>query len=122
MRASWGGGIAVGILLPVALYSLNIVPNLSVIFSLIFLLCGLWTLASAFFLVEPNERNYYAGWGVIIAVLSVFAYLPLAFAFGVLLLAVVVLIILYYVVGDRQRAAAVVPGPAAPTGGTPAAS
>lgn len=122
MRASWGGGIAVGIILPLALYFLGIVPDLSVMFSLIFLLCGLWTLASAFFLVEHKDKNYYAGWGVIIAVLSVFAYLPLAFAFGVLLLAVVVLIILYYVVGGRQGAAPVVPGPTAPTGGTPPAS
>lgn len=119
MKLGWGAGVTVAILLSIAAYLFDLV-DLTHMVSLALLLVGLWTIAGALFVVEPKDRNYYAGWGVVLAVLSLFAFLPLAYTIGLLLVAIVALIFLY-AYGNRtgKLVTAATPSPAA--GGTPAA-
>jgi hypothetical protein len=62
--------------------------------SLFFLLSGLWTLVTGLFFAEKKDRTYYSSWGVIVAVLAAFAFLPANYALGLVLIAVIALIIL----------------------------
>jgi hypothetical protein len=120
-RLGWGVGIIVAILLSVAVYSFGLVgPNYTI--SLGLLLVGLWTIVCALFLVEQKDRWYYSGWGVVLAFLSLFAFLPTGYTIGLVLIAIVVLILLYVYVGGSGRMIAAARAPPAPAGGTPAAT
>ncbi len=120
MRASWGAGVAIAVLLSLAAYLFNLV-DLTQMASLILLIVGLWTIGSAFFVVERKDRNYYAGWGVVLAILSLFAFLPLAYTIGLLLVAIVALILLYAYSGRTGKMLTAASNPSSPAGGTPAA-
>ncbi len=62
-------------------------------FALVLLLVGLWTLVAAFTFAERGDRPFYAGWGVVLAGLSLTYLVPLRDALGLILVAVVVLIL-----------------------------
>ena len=112
----------VAVLLSAAAYLFGLVKSPSYTVSLALLLIGLWTIACALTIVERKDRNYYGGWGVVIAVLSLFAFLPLQYAIGLLLFALVALILLYAYTGRTDKIITAARTPPAPTGGTPAAS
>ncbi|MGD0396059.1 MAG: hypothetical protein ABSB26_04015 [Nitrososphaerales archaeon] len=120
-RLGWGVGIIVAILLSAAAYSFGLVgPDRTI--SLGLLLVGLWTVVTGLFLVDQKDRWYYSGWGVILAFLSLFAFLPAGYTIGLVLIAIVALILLYvYVGGSGKMITAARPAPA-PAGGTPAAT
>ncbi len=120
MRAGWGAGVAIAVLLSLAAYLFNLV-DLTHMVSLILLIVGLWSIGSAFFVVERKDRNYYVGWGVVLAVLSLFAFLPLAYTVGLLLVAIVALILLYAYSGRTGKMLTAASNPPSPAGGTPAA-
>ena len=120
-RLSWGVGVIVAILLSVAVLSFGLV-NLSHAASLGLFLVGLWTIASAFFLVERKDRWYYSGWGVVLAFLSTFAYLPAGYAIGLVLVAIVALILLYVYLGGTSKMLTAARAPTTPAGETPAAT
>lgn len=65
MRLGWGAGVAIAVLLSVAVFLFGFV-DLTHMVSLILLIVGLWTIGGAFFVVERKDRNYYAGWGVVL--------------------------------------------------------
>jgi hypothetical protein len=117
-----GTGMIVAVLLSAAAYLFGLVKSPSYTVSLALLLIGLWTIACALTIVERKDRNYYGGWGVVIAVLSLFAFLPLQYAIGLLLLALVALILLYAYTGRTDKIIAAARTPPAPAGGTPAAT
>jgi hypothetical protein len=119
-RLGWGVGIIVAILLSVAAYSFGLHANYT--FSLGLLLVGLWTVVSALFLVDQKDRWYYTGWGVVLAFLSLFAFLPAGYTIGLVLIAIVALILLYVYVGGSSRMIAAGRAQPAPAGGTPAAT
>jgi hypothetical protein len=122
LKPGWGVGIIVAILIPVAVYLLSIV-NFSGMVSMLLLLVGLWTIISAFAIVERKDRSYYSGWGVVIAVLSLFYFLPsLNYTIALVILAIVALIIINVYIGKAPKmyeAATIQPAPA---GETPAAT
>jgi Ca2+/Na+ antiporter len=91
-------------------------------FSTIFLLTGLWTLVSAFAIVEAKDRTFYSLWGIIFACVSLFAYVPANFAIGILLIALVVLIVLVYFTGRTQKEFTTATKPPRPAGDMPAAT
>lgn len=122
LRLGIGMGMMVAVLLSAAAYLFGLVKSLSYTVSLALLLVGLWTIACALTIVERKDRNYYGGWGVVIAVLSLFAFLPLQYAIGLLLLALVALILLYAYTGKKDKIITAARTPPAPAGGTPAAS
>lgn len=121
-------GTAVAVLLSLAAYlfglfgSLYSVSGLEMLASTAFLLVGLWTLAAAFVVVEAKDRTYYAVWGVVLACLSLFAYVSPAIALGILLIAIVVLIFLVLYTGRTQKTFTAATSPPAPAGPAPAAA
>jgi len=62
--------------------------------SLMLLLAGAWTCVSGIFIVDRRDRTFYSAWGVVVAVLSSFAFLPANYTLGLVLVAVVALIII----------------------------
>ncbi len=121
MKPGWGIGIIVSVLVSVAVYLFGII-SFSGLLSMALLLGGLWTAIAAFAIVERKERNYYLGWGVVAAILSLSYFIPLAYTVALILLAIVALIIVNVYLGrtPRMYAAATTPQPSG--GGTPAAS
>lgn len=121
MKPGWGVGAVVAVLLSLAAYLFNITDALRTV-SLMLLLAGLWTITTALALVEPKDRNFYAGWGIVVAFLSLFAYIPLNYTFGLIVLAVVALIVLSVFVGRTPRVIAQTTSRPQPAGETPAAN
>jgi len=121
MRPGWGVGTIVAILLSVAVYLFGIV-DFSRMVSLILLLCGLWTLVSAFTIVERKDRSYYSGWGIVIAALSLFDYIQLTYTIALILLAIVALIIINVYIGKTPKIYEAATNPTPAGGGTPAAT
>lgn len=93
MKVSWGVGEIVAILLSL-IYYLFLLPEPKYALSLFLLLSGLWTLVAGLVLVERKDRTYYSSWGVVVAVLSSFAFLQPNYALGLVLVAIVALILL----------------------------
>jgi len=120
-RLSWGVGIIIAILLSAAVYSLGIV-GFSHTISLGLLLVGLWTIVCALLLVDQKDRWYYSGWGVVLAFLSLFAFLPAGYTIGLVLVAIVALILLYVYLGGSSRMITAARAPPTPAGETPAAT
>jgi diacylglycerol kinase len=120
-RVSWGVGVVVAILLSVAVYSFGLI-DLYYTISLGLLLVGLWTIVCAFFLVDRKDQWYYSGWGVVLAFLSSFAYLPHGYTIGLVLIAIVALILLYVYVGGTSKMITAASVPTSTAGGTPAAT
>lgn len=119
-RLGWGVGIIVAILLSAAAFSFGLHLNYTI--SLGLLLVGLWTIVCALFLVDRKDRWYYSGWGVVLAFLSLFAFLPAGYTIGLVLIAIVALILLYVYLGGSNRMITAARAPPAPAGGTPAAT
>lgn len=110
MRPSYGLGILVIVLLTAAVALLGLL-GLQGAVSMGLLLAGLWTIAAAFLIVATQERSYYAGWGIIIAGLSLSYFIPIQYALAVILIAIVGLIVVstYFA---RAKANAPSPGSA----------
>ena len=121
MKPGWGVGIIVAILVSVAVWLFGIV-NFAGMISMLLLLCGLWTFIAAFTIVELKDRSYYVGWGVVIAALSLFDFIPFNYTIALVLMAIVVLIIINVYLGKAPKMyeAATTPPPSG--GGTPAAT
>jgi accessory gene regulator protein AgrB len=119
-RLGWGVGIIVAILLSAAAYSFGLHLNYTI--SLGLLLVGLWTIVSALFFVDQKDRWYYSGWGIVLAFLSLFAFLPAGYTVGLVLIAIVALILLYVYVGGSSKMITAARTTPSPAGGTPAAT
>ena len=119
-RLGWGVGIIVAILLSAAAFFFGL--HLKSTISLGLLLVGLWTIVCALVLVDQQDRWYYSGWGVVLAFLSLFAFLPARYTIGLVLIAIVALILLYVYLGGSSRMINAARAPPAPAGGTPAAT
>ena len=102
MKAGWGIGIVIAIILSVVVYLLGFV-DLRGLVSLILLLSGLWTVVTAFVIVERKDRSYYSGWGIVIAALSLFDFIPLNYTIALVLLAIIALIIINLYVGKAPK-------------------
>jgi uncharacterized membrane protein HdeD (DUF308 family) len=85
------------------------------------LLSGLWTVVSAFLVVEAKDRTYYSVWGVVMFCLSLFAFVPPALAAGILIVAIIILIVLVIYAGRAQELVTAGANPPTTAGGTPAA-
>ncbi len=120
LKAGWGIGTLIAILFSVVVYLLNIV-DLRGLASLILLLCGLWTLLSAFVIVERKDRSYYSGWGIVLASLSLFDFIPFNYTIALVILAIIALIIINVYIGKTPKLFTAATSSPAPVGGTPAA-
>ena len=122
MKVSWGVGEIVVILLSLISYLFGLTSPVYTL-SLFLLLSGLWTLAAGLALVDRKDRTFYSSWGVVVAVLSAFAFLPLNYALGLVLVAIVALILLtaFNYRSGKMYTAATQSSPST-SGETPAAS
>jgi nicotinamide riboside transporter PnuC len=121
MKPSWGVGVVVAILISIAVGLLG-EEGIQWTLSVILLLVGVWTIVSAFAFVEAKDKNYYAGWGIIISGLSLTYIIPLQDAIALILLAMVVLILVTLYSGRRPKAIMAATNRPAPAGETPAAT
>lgn len=119
MRMGWGVGALVAVLLSVAVYLFNFL-TLEQTVSLVLLLVGLWTIVVAF-TGNSRDRTYYTGWGVVIAFLSLFAFVPFNYDIGLILIAIVALIIINVYAGRAPKGFAAASSPPKPASDTPAA-
>ncbi len=127
MKIGWGAGIAVAVLASLASFFFGLFGPLYSSSSIIFLVAasllfsGLWTIASAFLILDVKDRMYYSVWGVVLFCLSLFAFLPPAYAAGILIVAVIVLILLVIYAGKAKDIVSATASQPQPAGGTPAA-
>lgn len=121
MKISWGVGEIVAFLLSLISYFFG-VTNGTYTLSLFLLLSGLWTLVAGLLLVERKDRTYYSAWGVVVAVLSTFAVLPLNYTIGLVLVAIVALILLTAFTYRSGKLFTATTSAQSPAGDTPAAS
>lgn len=99
-----GVGLIATVLLPVALLLFGVLGSMQTL-SAILLLSGLWALAFGVSMARRRERLYYAGSGAVVAILSTFLFIPLAYTAGLVVVAVVILALVQ---------ALTRPGPASP--------
>ncbi len=121
MRLGWGIGTIVAILVSAAVYSFGLVDVKDTV-SLVLLLEGLWTIVCAVVVVDRKDGWYYAGWGVVLAFLSSFAFLPAGYTIGLVLISIVMLILLYVYMGGRSKILAATKVTPASAGESPAAT
>ena len=119
MKSTWGIGALVAILFSIAAGLLKLVDLRGTV-SVILLLVGLWTFVTAFAFVGREDRAFYAGWGVVIAGLSLTYLVPLTEALGLILIAVAVLIVVTAYFGRTPKVLTAAANPASPPGDSPA--
>jgi hypothetical protein len=85
-----GVGLIGTVLLPLAFYLFRILGPRETL-AAILLLSGLWGLVFGVLMERKEERLYYSGFGAIVAILSTFLFIPLAYTAGLVLVAFVVL-------------------------------
>jgi predicted membrane protein len=93
LRASYGAGLIIAVLLPVALLLFGILSLLQMV-SAMLLLGGLWTLVFGLFLGAKGDRMYYSGSGVVVALVSTFIVIPIQYTAGLVLIAIIVFVVL----------------------------
>jgi hypothetical protein len=120
MRPTWAAGAIVAVAMGVVVLASGIFNPKEAV-SLVLLLVGLWTIIFAFTLAERKDRNYYVGWGAVLAALSLFDLLPMNYAYVLIILAIVALIIINVYIGKTPKIYTAATNPPPAGGGTPAA-
>ena len=88
----WGVGIIVAVLISLALLLFNVVSGANAVAALL-LLVGLWTLVFGAAFTTARDRLYFVGWGLVIAVLSTFAFLPLQYTAGLVVVVILIVVL-----------------------------
>jgi hypothetical protein len=92
LRGSWGAGIIIAFLLPLALLLFGIL-NYSQTLAGIILLIGVWTLISGFAFSPQRDRLFMVGWGLVLSIFSTIFLIRPAYALGLVLLAMIALVL-----------------------------
>jgi predicted membrane protein len=101
VKTGWGIGLLVCVLLPVALLLFGIV-DVAQTAALILLLAGLWTAVFGVVFENANDRFYDVGFGIIVAVLSTFVFLPVQYAAGLVVVSVIGIILASVVIRPKM--------------------
>jgi len=89
-RIGLGVGLVATVLLPLAFLLFGLLKARQT-FPAILLLSGLWALVFGLLMEHKQERLYYSGFGVVVALLSTYLFLPLQYTAGLVLVAFVAL-------------------------------
>ena len=89
-RIGLGVGLVATVLLPLAQLLFGAL-NAGQTIPAILLLSGLWTLVFGLFMEAKQERLYYSGFGVIVALLSTYLFIHVQYTVGLVLVALVAL-------------------------------
>ncbi len=87
MRFGYGYGLIVAVLLAVILYLFSL-TNFEQTVAAMLLFVGVWTIIFGF--TATGQKTYYVGWGAVIAVISTFIVIPLAYTVALVLIVVIV--------------------------------
>lgn len=120
LKVGFGIGAVIGILLSIVVYLVELV-NFYGMLALMFLFLGLWTLVAAFAIVDPKDRYYYTAWGVVIAFLALFDFIPPNYTIALIILAIVAIIIINVYVGRTPKGLTAATTAAPAPGGSSAA-
>jgi hypothetical protein len=90
MTIGLGVGLIATVLLPIALLLFGLLGPVQTI-SAVLLLSGLWALSFGLLMKGRDERLYYSGFGIVVALLSTFIVVPYAYTAGLVIVAVVAL-------------------------------
>jgi hypothetical protein len=102
LNVGLGIGAIVAVLLPIALLLFGVLTLVQTV-SGILLLNGLWLFVFGAALGPKDARLYNAAWGAVIALLSTFAFLPLRYTAGLVVLAVIGATVATVVVRSRTK-------------------
>jgi hypothetical protein len=91
--AGWGIGVIVAVLISLALVLFNIVSTIDGVATL-FLLMGLWFLVFGVAFTSARDRLYFVGWGLVVAVLSSFAFVSWQYAAGLEVVVILIVVLL----------------------------
>ena len=99
-----GVGLIATVLLPIALLLFGALRPLQTL-TAILLLSGLWAVVFGLLMERKEERLYYVGLGAVVAILSTFSLIPLAYTAGLVLVVIVALALAQAVLrpGARPR-------------------
>jgi hypothetical protein len=100
LKIGLGIGLLVCVLVPVSLLLFGIVDDAQTA-SLILFLGGLWTVAFGAVFGGRKDRLYNVGFGIIVAILSTFIFLPLQYTAGLVVISIVVLTLASIVVRPK---------------------
>lgn len=103
--AGWGIGVIVAVLISLALILFGVVSTINGIATM-FLLNGLWFVVFGLSFTAERDRLYFIGWGLVVAVLSTFDFLPWQYALGLEVVVVLVVVLLYVFMRPAPRAPA----------------
>ncbi|MDG7015756.1 MAG: hypothetical protein JRM82_00090 [Nitrososphaerota archaeon] len=101
MKPSLGIGIILATLVSLVLFLFGF-TNYSWLGASLLLLNGVWILVYGLVEAESKDKLYYAGWGLIMAGLSTFVVLPVAYTLGVTVMLVIVVIAVRLVAGSSK--------------------
>jgi hypothetical protein len=85
-----GIGLVATVLLPLALLLFGLLKFDQTI-SAILLLSGLWAIVFGLFMERRQERLYFSGFGVVVALLSTFLFIHLRYTVGLIIVSLVAL-------------------------------
>jgi len=89
-RVGLGYGLIATVLIPVALLLFKVLRFDQAV-SAMLLLSGVWAFVFGLLMEKKEERLYYSGFGVIVAILSAFVFISLRYTVGLVIVAIVVL-------------------------------
>ena len=102
MKPSLGIGIIIATLVSLVVFLFGFV-DYAWLAALLLLLNGLWIVVYGVVEAERRDKLYYTGWGLIMAGLSTFVVLPLAYTFGVILVLIIAVIGVRLVTGSSSK-------------------
>lgn len=104
MKPSLGIGVIIATLVSLILYLFGFITAYTWLAACLLLLNGLWILVYGVVQAERGDKLFYAGWGLVLAGLSTFVVLPLAYTIGVTLVLILVVTGIRLVTGSSQKA------------------
>ena len=91
--AGWGIGVIIAVLISLALILFGVVSTINGI-AVLFALNGIWFVVFGLAFTRARDRLYFIGWGLVVAVLSTFAFLKWEYALGLEVVVILLVVVL----------------------------
>jgi hypothetical protein len=92
LKVGLGIGLIVCLLAPLAALLFGVLTVFEAV-AAILLLGGLWTVIFGLLFGNRRERLYHVGFGIIVAVLSTFVFLPIQYTAGLVIVSIIALVL-----------------------------
>ena len=101
MKVGFGAGLIICFLLPIVLLLFGVL-GVAEAAAGILLLGGLWGVVYGIMFAKDRDRFYDVGFGIVVAVLSTFDFLPLQYVLGLVLLSVIGIVVSSMTMGRKK--------------------